>query len=387
MNDKTFVFDEYILHKSKNELIFRYSYEREGSHVVQFEERLVLPGDSNYSLLSTHLLESLHLILGISYYKLYCPKNIKIRNFTLSREQSQFWNTVYTKGLGEFFYVNEIDFRDHINFPFESNKSELPSQDIETEEKALVSVGGGKDSIVSLEIVRESGMPFELFSMNSYHIINDVARVAGKTMHTIQRIIDPQLIEYNKRPDALNGHIPISAIYAFVSILYASINKYKYVVYSNERSSNYGNAQYLGETVSHQWSKSQEFEDLFRSYVQKNITESVEYFSLLRPLYEIQIAKIFTLLPQYFEVFSSSNHNFKMKHDNRNRWDYTSAKTAFVFCLLAAFLPRSHMNKIFGANLFDKPELETFFKEDRFIFFKDFWTKFITQIVSGIISN
>lgn len=150
---------------------------------------------------------------------------------------------------------------------------------------------------------------------------------------------------------------------SFVSILYASINKYKYVVYSNERSSNYGNAQYLGETVSHQWSKSQEFEDLFRSYVQKNITESVEYFSLLRPLYEIQIAKIFTLLPQYFEVFSSSNHNFKMKHDNRNRWDYTSAKTAFVFCLLAAFLPRSHMNKIFGANLFDKPELETIFKE------------------------
>src|SRR5690348_14707294 len=66
-------------------------------------------------------LDNLLLILGISYWKLLCPKNIQLQTISLNHEQAIFWETVYTKGLGEFFYKNNIDFIGLVRFPFDQN--------------------------------------------------------------------------------------------------------------------------------------------------------------------------------------------------------------------------------------------------------------------------
>ena len=55
------------------------------------------------------LLAHLHLALGVSYYKLFPTKEILVHTLDLTQEQKRFWNNFYIKGLGEFFYKNQIN--------------------------------------------------------------------------------------------------------------------------------------------------------------------------------------------------------------------------------------------------------------------------------------
>ena len=55
---------------------------------------------------------------GISYYKAYIPQQIKILPKQLNQSQKEFFDKIYKNGLGEFFYINKIDFRELINFPY-----------------------------------------------------------------------------------------------------------------------------------------------------------------------------------------------------------------------------------------------------------------------------
>src|SRR5690606_20114442 len=85
------------------------------------------------------ILFNVHLILGVNYWKVYCPKKIVIENGYLTKEQSSFWNIVYTKGLGEFFYKNKIDYRNLINFPYENKKlNQIPKPRMKIKDRSIV---------------------------------------------------------------------------------------------------------------------------------------------------------------------------------------------------------------------------------------------------------
>lgn len=363
MHEGIFIFKDYSVDKSNGLLLFSYEQITSSGEMHRFTETLSINEKAALDKLPDQLLQGLHLILGISYYKLYCSKKISIENYSLSEDQANFWNTVYTKGLGELFYVNKIDPRGLISFPFDDGSEVSNVDDDQKSDRALVLIGGGKDSVVSIETIKKAQVNFDLFSLNSYEVVENVASVAGKEVNNINREIDPLLIELNEREDTFNGHVPISGIYAFTSLLFAYLNDYAYIVLSNERSSNYGNTTYCDMEISHQWSKSKEFEDMFRSYVNKYISRNIEYFSLLRPIYEIKIAEIFSRYPEYFKVFSSSNHNFRIDSKPESRWDYTSAKTLFVFILLSAFLSKNDMLRIFGKNLYEEEQLLPLMRE------------------------
>lgn len=333
----------------------------DGSSEV-FVEKLNLPSailvTEDKSVTVENALQALHLILGISHFKLYCPSEISIKGYSLDKDQAEFWNTVYTKGLGEFFYRNQIDFRGLVKFPSRRDEEELGRwggyEDMRSGgkgDRSLVLIGGGKDSIVSAEIVKESGELFDFFAINVTDLQKDVAGVLQKDVKTITRVLDPKILEYATRDDVYQGHVPISVVYTFVSLLYAILFDYHYIIASNEHSSSYGSVEYLGMEINHQWSKGIEFENLFREYCKKFVTSEVTYFSLLRPLHEIFIAKIFTKYPQYFTHFSSSNHNFKIDASGKkSRWDleYSKGKVEFVYAILSAFLPKNEMDRVFG---------------------------------------
>ncbi|MEI7562383.1 MAG: hypothetical protein WCJ39_01290 [bacterium] len=85
---------------------------------------------------------------------------------------------------------------------------------------------------------------------------------------------------------------------------------------SNEKSANEGNTVVDGIEINHQWSKSFAFEEAFSQYLHNYISADLEYFSLLRSMYEIKIAEIFSHYPQYFDVFSSCNTNFRVNEDS-----------------------------------------------------------------------
>lgn len=400
---KSFEFVEYQANFGRDVLEFKYKITFEGEGNEEFVERLYLPLDSGpfdltqgkharmtESKILDKILQNLHLILGISYYKLYCPKEITIKSFTISKLQAAFWNTVYTKGLGEFFYKNKINFNGLVKFPYDENKKDEKPIPVELKNKALVAIGGGKDSIVTAEILKKNNVECTAFVLGNHEVQKNTISVLGMETIEIKRELDPKLFELNKTNEVYNGHIPISAIYAFVSLLAGILYDYKYLIFSNEKSANYGNVSYMGETINHQWSKSEEFESLFQKYIKQFVVPDVEYFSLLRPLYEIEVVRRFCELTKYHTIFSSCNRNFvqqapssfrtrgeksqpvdmdgishpnvlgfemtKMTND-QSRWCGRCAKCAFVFCLLSAFLSKKQLIEIFGKNLYDDASL------------------------------
>jgi hypothetical protein len=147
---------------------------------------------------------------------------------------------------------------------------------------------------------------------------------------------------------------------AFLSVLVAVLFNFKFIAFSNEKSSNEGNVKYLGQIINHQYSKSFDFEQKFREYSKKYLAKNVEYFSFLRPLYEIQIAKIFSKYPQYFNAFLSCNVAYQTKSGTKiptRKWCGKCPKCLFVFTILYPFIEKKKLIKIFGQNLFGKKEL------------------------------
>ena len=109
-----------------------------------------------------------------------------------------------------------------------------------------------------------------------------------------------------------------------------------------------------GVGINHQYSKSLEFERDFADYVARHITPSIAYFSLLRPLSEIEIARRFAQHPQYFEVFRSCNTAFRQSPAERGRnWCCDCPKCRFVFLALAPFVAKPELIAIFGRDMLD----------------------------------
>ncbi|MFH1255146.1 MAG: Mur ligase family protein [bacterium] len=342
---------------SKNgKIIFTYRVEFFNRDPLDFVETVIFPpipkGVNQESM--RNFLEPLELILGISYYKLYCPPRISV-SFKLSREQADFWNIVYKKGLGEFLYKNNLNPDKLAKFPF--SKIKISPRRIKTGERALLGIGGGKDSIAAVGLLKD--FDFFCFLVETQRedpISESVAGAIGKPCLKIRRTLDPKIFETYE--GAYNGHIPISAIFAFLGFLAAAVYEYKYVIVANEHSSNFGNLEYRGEIINHQWSKSIEFEMLFQEYARKFITPDIVYFSLIRRFHEIRVAKIFAGQKKFFPLFASCNGNFKVfKKRPDSLWCGQCPKCAFAFLMLAPFLEKKELLGIFKKNLFAEKEL------------------------------
>jgi 7-cyano-7-deazaguanine synthase in queuosine biosynthesis len=343
-----------------NEITFHY---RSGS--IDFTEKLIL-SDVDFSKvpkeLLQNLLDNLLFILGVSYWKLYCPKKIEVRDNLLTKEQAGFWNTVYTKGLGEFFYRNNIDFRGLVAFPYSKNHLSKAIAFPRTD-RLLLMIGGGKDSIVSAEWLKENNKKFTAFVINDYPLQKEVIKILGVDSVVVKREIDQKLFALSKQQGTYNGHVPISAMYAFIALLVATLYDYRNIISSNEKSANYGNGEYLGLEINHQWSKSEEFETLFQNYVRNYLTQDINYFSILRPLSEIKIAQLFSKYQNYFSTFSSCNKNFTIRKSSDKKWCGQCSKCAFVFAALSAFLPKRRLIEIFGKNLYSDKALLGMYRE------------------------
>ncbi len=366
MPQDTFLFQGYDVDSTQGRIDFHFEMLHENEDILFTETILYDPTLSTSRVpkeLLSRILNGIHLIVGVSYWKTFCPRNIQLGTMRLTKDEARFWETVYTKGLGEFFFKNSIDFRGVVRFPADAMDSPQRLPSIQTE-GSLVQLGGGKDSLVTSELLRAAREPYTLITVAPTSIHDRIAEAVAAPFIRIKRQIDPKLFELNKRSDVHNGHIPISAVYAWVDLYIAALLGKKYIIASNEESANYGNVTYLGEEMNHQWSKSIEFEKLFQHYVQQYITSDITYFSLLRPLKEIVIIKQFTNYSKYFGIFTSCNKNFQIAHRNTgSSWCGKCPKCAFVFLLLSAFLPKKETVRIFGKNLFEDPSLLTVYKE------------------------
>ena len=106
---------------------------------------------------------------------------------------------------------------------------------------ALIGVGGGKDSIVTYELLKKQNIPLSAFvleTQKNYQLINEGAEKMGETPIRFKRKLDPLLFDKSRLPGSYNGHIPITSIYSVVALLCAVLYDYRFIVMSNEKSAN-----------------------------------------------------------------------------------------------------------------------------------------------------
>ncbi|MCD4746357.1 MAG: hypothetical protein K8R58_08665 [Bacteroidales bacterium] len=295
----------------------------------------------------------------ISYWKAACPPKIIIKPNYLSKEQIDWWKKLYFNGLGEFFYVNKI-YADKDNFVeiIADSGEDLKRNSFNIMNATLIPVGGGKDSVVTLELLSK-------LNKNNLPLILNPGKASLKTIKAagfsrnniieIHRTIHPQLLKLNDM-GFLNGHTPFSALLAFVSILAAILSGRKNIALSNESSAN--EATVNNTNINHQYSKSFEFENDFRYYVNKYISKDFNYFSFLRPLSEINISKLFSQHSEYFKIFKSCNVGSKT-----DSWCCKCPKCLFTYIILSPFISQSQLKIIFGKNLFKDSTLIQIFNQ------------------------
>lgn len=359
----TFIYEKYEISYDEENMTIKYYF-----HIpkltwfypqIRIKKRDILNQHINEEYLNC-LVFHLGLVELISYFKCTCSPNVIIRCGYLDKDQIQWFQKLYYHGLGEFLYRNEIDINeeDLMTLTCSSLKKELPKVDYKGEGN-LIPVGGGKDSCVSLEILKEE-------KENSCFIINpktpslECCYAAGyqeEKIVCVERILDRKLIELNEQ-GFLNGHTPFSSLVAFLSYLVCYLQNKKNIILSNESSAN--EVTVAGTDINHQYSKSFAFEQDFSNYVSNYLPLDIHYFSLLRGISEFQIGQLFSHYKKYHSIFKSCNLGSK---DKEWHWCCHCPKCLFVFIILSPFLYRDSLVEIFGQDLYEQKDLLESFME------------------------
>ncbi len=355
-----FIYKGFEKEKKNGRLCVRYHFSVPG--LADFYPDLDFPLEAPHDLnppdsaAADEILFSIGMVELISYWKIACPPEVIIENHPLSEEQKKWWKALYFGGLGEFFYRNgiEVNKEDFMQITCRGDAGPVNRTfSFRSSGKNMIPVGGGKDSIVTIEhmaALKEKNM---LFAINPSGAAKDTMRIAGypETQRSIVgRRLDPEMLRLNSE-GFLNGHTPFSALLAFVSYFCAYLCGAEYIVLSNEASANA--ASIPGTEINHQYSKTSEFERAFQSYCKDYLLPEIYYFSLLRPFAEIAIARSFASYPEYLPYFRSCNLGSK-----KNIWCNQCAKCLFVFIILSPFLPQDDAAVYFGRNLWEAEDLE-----------------------------
>ncbi len=353
-------YDEYEYNVREDEINILFSFNLSGKYSFRPSARLLLPSgyirERNKDLMAGHL-QNLVFHIGmielISYWKTTCPKEIRINPHKLLPAQVEWWKSLYYNGMGEFFHVNGIkpDYKDFVDIIVTGEKELNPFR-FETTPGKMVPVGGGKDSAVTLQLMKEEGYEIIPFAINPRPAIGRTIEAAGLSNEqslVVERKLDPLMLEMNKN-GFLNGHTPFSALLAFYSLLGSYVSGRADIVLSNESSAN--EPTIPGTGINHQYSKSYHFEKTFRKYISENISSTFNYHSLLRPLNELQIGKIFSGMKKYHRLFRSCNVGSK-----EDKWCGACSKCLFTWIILAPFMDDAELEKIFGKDMASDREL------------------------------
>jgi UDP-N-acetyl-alpha-D-muramoyl-L-alanyl-L-glutamate epimerase len=298
------------------------------------------------------LVALLHWVAGVSYFKTALPPDVSCETGAPPPETAALLEALYSEGLGELAYVNGLQKLPRPRFPRASGG--VPwAREAERLGRVLVPVGGGKDSVVALEIARRVSPELVLFSVGNAAPIARTVAASGLSRLIVTRTLDPGLRALNEA-GAINGHVPITAIVSCVALLAAALNGFDVVAMANERSASAGNVSFDGVEVNHQFSKGLRAERLLRAALEE-LAPGMSYFSVLRPASELAIARAFARMERYHGAFTSCNALFRSDPELRaSSWCCECPKCRFVFLALAPFSEPAHLREVFGRDLLDE---------------------------------
>ena len=323
------------------------------------------------------------LLAGVSYYKTAAPPVVDFGETALTDAEHTFLREFYLQGLGEFAYRNALDLT---SLRFEArfvSPGGTPTPDPPApggthspgsplagthspgpplggthlpgrpgrQQRALVPFGGGIDSIVTVEQVRQRA-DAALFVVSRpadrFDAIEQPAAVTGLPVVRAEREIDPQLLR-SAELGFFNGHVPVTGILSAIAVLAAVLEDRDAVAMSNEWSASVPTLEYRGRPVNHQFSKSEQFEAAFRDVLANRPAPLPGYFSWLRDRTELWVGQEFASLEPYHGSFRSCNKAFYTKRARRlDHWCGQCDKCCFIDLILAPFLPAEALRRIFA---------------------------------------
>ncbi|MGE4427067.1 MAG: endonuclease domain-containing protein, partial [Solirubrobacteraceae bacterium] len=351
----------------------------------------------------------LHLLAGVSYFKTAAPARIALAAdpadgvADLSPRLAALLRDVYTLGLGEFAYVNQLDVRERGAWPSAdpdagSLGAGADAEDADPREaedaaardagsgygyggdasrggaeagvggqadgaeatavargpvalsatgRTLVPIGGGKDSVVALDVVERAGRDAVCFSVGRAFPIVGCVEASGRPHAVATRTLSPNIGTVNAA-GALNGHVPVTAVVSTIALMAAVLHGADAVTMANERSASEGNLVWEGLEVNHQWSKGIAFERAFRELLVAEVATALDYRSVLRPASELAIARAFSRLERYHPRFTSCNAVFRIDPGRRaSNWCGDCPKCRFVYLALAPWIEPPALEAIF----------------------------------------
>jgi UDP-N-acetylmuramoylalanine--D-glutamate ligase len=318
------------------------------------------PPDAPRQAAFQRALELLHGIAGVSYYKAGLSPLMRFGKHGGEAGLGGFLTQVYVQGLAEFGHVNGLDVAGRVRFPAVGQGDspaalpKLPPGPLP--DRALVAMGGGKDSLVGLRLVQQAGIEAQPVCVGASPLIAETVRVTGLPLLQIGRELAPGLAAMN-RAGAWNGHVPVTAINSAILLCAALLYGYRYVVFSNERSADEATLRTAdGREINHQYSKSSAFEVALRAEVARRVSPDLEYFSVLRPFSELAVVQRFAAMKPFHGVYSSCNRNFHLDGPRvEGRWCRDCPKCRFAALSLAVFLEPGEVRAILGGDLLDDP--------------------------------
>jgi UDP-N-acetyl-alpha-D-muramoyl-L-alanyl-L-glutamate epimerase len=350
---------------AQGRVTLRYALDDEIDFVEEFELPIQGPLEPAERARIDGLLSLLHWVAGVSYFKTALPGALACETGAPSPAVAALLEALYSEGLGELAYTNELEALPRPAFPRAAPASGGRAAAAGAAERSviqeitdwpapprrvLVPIGGGKDSVVALEIVRRSGCELALFSVGHAAAILRTAAVARLPHLIVRRRLDAALPALN-RAGAINGHVPITAIVSCVAALTAALNGFDTVAMANERSASSGNVAWRGVEVNHQFSKGLRAERLLQAALAET-GPGVQLFSVLRPASELAIARAFARMEPYHRAFTSCNAIFRSDPALRSpSWCCDCPKCRFVFLALAPFSGPEHLRELFGHDL------------------------------------
>jgi len=340
----------------------RFAYQLGDLH---FAETLHFPQNADIAATQTpaftKLLDLTAAVLGVSYFKLLAPFDIALPDIALTPAELEFVRDVYENGLGEFYARNDLKRFGKLNITAKTHTTTITAPNLP--DRVLLPIGGGKDSLVSVQLLEKAGLAFTPFAVNPKGPILTSVEKIGKPALYVTRTLDAEMIRLGTTPGYYNGHVPSTAINSMIAALTALLFGYNRIALSNERSASEGNMTFDGREANHQHSKSLPFERLIAETLSNATGGALGYFSLLRPYSEARIAALFARESRFDKVFSSCNRNFKLSGHDGPLWCGECPKCHFTFLILAPEMEKQRLLAIFGQNLLAKPQNELPYRE------------------------
>nr|VFJ86173.1 MAG: hypothetical protein BECKLFY1418B_GA0070995_100213 [Candidatus Kentron sp. LFY] len=287
-------------------------------------------------------------------------------------EFEKLWLDIQRNVWGQWRYENNLP--DYSGPRLSGRAAKRASNCVQVDEnnrEILLFCGGGKDSLVSLRILDRAGFPYSTCAYSNsiygqsghqHRLIGSLLDTANpKRQHKIwihEDFLDSPVIELTKKRHqivSITAAETPSSIFASLPIVLQ--HNYRYIGLGHERSADFPNLiwERTGEAINHQWGKSTEAEKLLNTYLRDHLISNCQYFSLLKPIYDIVI---FNLLRQDLisVPFTHSCNTIKP-------WCKKCAKCAYVWLNYMAYLPIPLIDGMFRDNLFDILENQLWFRQ------------------------